>query len=228
MRRSRAATGFELLEDRRLLAFDPLGTEFQLNTTTGGNQENVAIGADGAGNFVTVWQGPNVYGHGTNEIYLQRFSAVGTPLGSEQQVNADWHGEQTDPAVAVASDGSFIVTRTAADAEAAGVYLRRFDATGVPATGDILVNTYTAGDQYGSAVAVSPTTGKFVVVWQSNGQDGSSWGIYGQQFGATGAKQGGEFSINTSTSGDQSNPAVAMDNAGDFVVAWRSDNDGSC
>ena len=39
--------------------------------------------------------------------------------------------------------------------------------------------------------------------------------------------QGGEFRVNTVTTSDQQNPAVAMDADGDFVVAWQSnDQDG--
>jgi large repetitive protein len=36
--------------------------------------------------------------------------------------------------------------------------------------------------QYNSSVAADPA-GNFVVVWQSLGQDGSGFGIFGQRFG---------------------------------------------
>ena len=42
------------------------------------------------------------------------------------------------------------------------------------------------------------------------------------------SSQGGEFRINTTTAGDQTYPAVAMDSAGDFTVTWTSSGqDGS-
>src|SRR5205807_1418935 len=62
---------------------------------------------------------------------------------------------------------------------------------------EFLVNTTTAGAQQTSpanaqSVAMAPN-GSFVAVWQSSGQDGHGWGIYGQRFDAAGNKQGPEF-----------------------------------
>jgi Ca2+-binding RTX toxin-like protein len=97
-----------------------------------------------------------------------------------------------------------------------------------PIGGEIQVNTTTGGDQTNSSVAMD-AVGDYVVVWQSDGQDGSGWGIYAQRYDATGAAQGGEFLVNSTTADQQVNPAVAMDAAGDFVVTWQSygNQDGS-
>jgi hypothetical protein len=88
------------------------------------------------------------------------------------------------------------------------------------------VNTNTAGSQEffseaPHAVAAS-AGGDFVVVWSSSGQDGSSWGVYGQQYDADGAPRGAEFRVNETSSNSQWYPTVAADDAGDFVVAWTS------
>jgi hypothetical protein len=64
--------------------------------------------------------------------------------------------------------------------------------------------------------------GRTVVVWDSWKQDGDSWGVYGQRFAADGDPLGGEFAVNTTTSGNQTIPAVAAA-AGSFVVAWQAD-----
>ena len=61
-----------------------------------------------------------------------------------------------------------------------------------------------------------------MIVWSSTAQDGSGLGIYGQRYSAAGAKSGVEFKINTTTTKDQSLPAVAGLKAGGFVVAWAS------
>lgn len=44
------------------------------------------------------------------------------------------------------------------------------------------INSYTASAQSYPSVATL-TDGGFVVTWQSNGQDGSGYGIYGQRYG---------------------------------------------
>ena len=45
----------------------------------------------------------------------------------------------------------------------------------------------------------------------SSGQDGSGSGIYAQRYDAQGVPQGGEFRVNSTTSGDQRYSSVAMD-----------------
>src|SRR5438128_300 len=66
--------------------------------------------------------------------------------------------------------------------------------------------------------------GDFVVAWESRYQDGSGDGVYAQRYGTGGVPQGPEFRVNTYTTGGQATPAVALDAAGDFVIAWTSTN----
>jgi hypothetical protein len=82
------------------------------------------------------------------------------------------------------------------------------------------VNTHTTWDQKDAAVAMDEQ-GVFVVVWNSYRQDGDSGGIFGQRFSATGGPLGSESQINTTTSGNQASPTVAMDAAGNFIVVWQ-------
>ncbi|MGH7130917.1 MAG: hypothetical protein ACREJO_03110 [Phycisphaerales bacterium] len=65
-------------------------------------------------------------------------------------------------------------------------------------------------------------SGGGVAVWQSYNQDALlTWGVYGQRFGSDGSAVGSEFLINTaSLLNDQQRPTVAMNDDGDFVVAW--------
>jgi hypothetical protein len=213
----------EQLEARLFLSSDPLGGQLHLNRSTGGDQTDVAVDADSAGNYVAVWQGANAQGWGTQDIYFQRFNTEGTPLSPEVRANPDWVGEQSQPDVAVADDGRFVVTWTHDnDGNSYGVYGRIFAADGSPLTDAFRVNTYTTGNQSDSEVAVNVVTGDFVVVWQSEGQDGSTWGVYGQRYNSAGVAQGAEFLVNTYTNDQQSNPAVAMDADGDFAISWQS------
>ncbi len=68
--------------------------------------------------------------------------------------------------------------------------------------------------------------GGFVVVWRGNGQ-GDDLGIFGQRYDASGAAQGQEFRVNTFTTQNQKYPRIGMNAAGDFVVAWQSQNQAS-
>jgi hypothetical protein len=64
--------------------------------------------------------------------------------------------------------------------------------------------------------------GGFVVVWESSDQDGDEYGIFGRRFASSGMPLGGEFQVNTYTSGYQRLPSVAIDSASNFLVVWES------
>jgi hypothetical protein len=91
------------------------------------------------------------------------------------------------------------------------------------------VNTYTDGDQVWPVVAANDS-GRFVVVWHSTKlyepgptQDGDGFGIFAQVFDASGARIGTEFRVHQTTAGNQTQPDVAMDEDGGFVVVWRNE-----
>ncbi|MBO9701797.1 MAG: T9SS type A sorting domain-containing protein [Sporocytophaga sp.] len=197
------------------------GAEFRVNTYTPDRQSNPAIAMDDNGNFVIVWTSSGQDGN-MGGVFGQRFNAAGQAIGSEFQVNTTTSGNQYSSAVAMDSDGDFAVTWSSPnDADPSyGVYARCFDATGAAKTGEIHVNTYTTGIQRFSTIAMD-NDGDFLVAWQSE-QDGSSYGIYGQRFNVNGVPQGSEFRVNTITENSQKSVAAAMDQDGDFVIAWQS------
>ena len=82
------------------------------------------------------------------------------------------------------------------------------------------VNTHTANEQKNAAIAMDEAGG-FVVVWSSYLQDGSSNGIFARLFDPNCGQLGEEFQVNATSSGNQAEPAVAMDAAAGFVVAWQ-------
>ena len=207
----------------------PAGGEFQVNTTTQGNQEDAAVGFDAFGSFVVVWESADQDGDGLG-IVARRFAGDATPLGQEIPVNTFTTFDQGDPAVAVAADGSFVVAWETFGFDGSGdsVQARRFDPSGSPLGDEFQVNTFIPGDQDSPAVAAGPDGG-FIVVWESgDGQDGSADGVEGQRFDADGNPLGDEFQVNTFTELDQDDPVVAIDAAGRFVVVWESQSqDGS-
>jgi hypothetical protein len=171
-------------------------------------------------------------------------AAGGDPIGAEIHVNSTTNSQQANAAMAMDADGDHVIVwqslyqdGTGPLAGLYGVYGQRFDNTGAPVGGEFLINTATSNDQMNPAVAMD-TDGDFVVVWQSRGQDGQfscepygyicypSNSVYGQRFDNTGAKVGAEFRVNTTVAGEQTDPDVSMNDNGDFVVTWQSDEDG--
>jgi len=86
--------------------YSPLGDEFQINTTTGGNQTDPDIAADSAGNFIVVWHGP---GPKQEDIFAQRYDFDGQTVGSEFRVNDDPNGRDLHPKVSMSKTGTFVV-----------------------------------------------------------------------------------------------------------------------
>src|SRR5438094_110086 len=91
-----------------------------------------------------------------------------------------------------------------------------------PLGGEFQVNSYTTSYQQVPHVAADPA-GNFLVVWASFRQDGSEFdGAFGQRYDSGGTPQGPEFQVNTYTTHEKGQPAVAADAAGNFVVVWQS------
>ena len=185
-----------------------------------------SIAADALGNFVVVWSSGLQDGSGLG-IFGQRYASSGVPLGSEFRVNTYTTGHQALPAVASDGSGNFVVVWSSegADGSLNGVFGQRYAASGLALGTEFRVNSYTTGDQLAPAIASTPSGG-FVVVWQSEGQDGTLYGVFGQRYASSGVPLGMEFRVNTTTTGDEYRPAVGVDDAGNFVVAWQNETIG--
>ncbi|MBI1346250.1 hypothetical protein GC163_08160 [bacterium] len=205
----------------------PTGAEFQINSTTTGNQgfENGpgrSVAMDASGNFVVVWTSDGQDGSNLG-VFAQRFTAPGSPQGSEFRVNTFTTGAQSNHAIAMDTDGDFVVVWASLgqDGDNYGIYAQRYNSQGVAQGSEFRVNSITTGAQNLPKVAMD-TDGDFVITWQSNNQDGSGYGIYAQRYNSQGVAQGSEFRVNTITTGSQRDANLAMDDNGDFVITWQS------
>jgi hypothetical protein len=199
----------------------PRGGEFQVNTYTTNKQYTPAVALDAVGNFVVVWSSYTQDGSFSG-VYGQRYDAAGQPLGGEFRVNSYTTDFQYYSAIAMDGHGRFVVVwhSYGQDGDRAGIFAQRFDAIGQPLGSEFRINSYTTGRQEVFALAMDGQ-GRFVVVWQSP-QDGDALGIFGRRFDAAGQPLGTEFQVNSYTTGQQGQPAVAMSASGEFVVVWRS------
>jgi len=151
---------------------------------------SVAVAPDGS--LVVAWMTPGVdlagaaSGDGSGYgVFARRFGPDLAALGDVLRVNVHTVGDQLFPVVARTPGGSYVVAWQSADqdGDGAGVYARLLAPDGTAASDELLVNTFTAGDQGNPSVAATPD-GRFLVAWQSAAQDGSGLGVYGQLFAA--------------------------------------------
>jgi len=146
------------------------------------------------------------------------------PWWQEFQVNTYTASYQQYPSVAMDAEGNFVIAWSSMSQDpdnSSGVYAQRYDADGIPIGSEFQVNTYSVDGQSIPSVAMD-SAGNFVIVWTSDGQDGDRDGIYAQRYDPDGIAQGGEFRVNTHTTDNHINPSMAMNDAGDFVIAWES------
>jgi hypothetical protein len=152
------------------------------------------------------------------------------PTTPEFQVNSVTTGDQYAYGAQVAPNGDFVVTwdSDGEDGSTWSAIARLFDESQTPLTGNLQVSTQTSLEQDLTRVAMDGS-GRFVVTWSSNGQDGSSYGIRARRFDRDGTPLSAEIPVNTFTTDDQIDSFIASDPAGNFVVAWDSygqDGDG--
>ncbi|MBN2217026.1 MAG: trypsin-like serine protease [Pirellulales bacterium] len=177
-------------------------------------------------------------------IMAQRFDASGRARGAAILVNTLITGDQIDPAVAIDNNGNFVVVWSG---EAAGlgddvddgsigprpadIYAQRFDADGNILGGQFRVNQWTNSVQDEPSIAMSRTTGDYVITWSSFAQDGNMDGVYGRFFRANGLAYGNEFLVNVKTTAAQGDSEVALaTNAnGTYTVAvtWVCEGEAS-
>ncbi len=190
---------------------------------------NLQVAMDDNNNFVMVYNRNT--GSGRQNIIGTKYIVDNDPnnIGDLQESYfvEDWTFDSEYPDVAITPDGSYHVIAweqsSNADGSGKGIYARVYpdfaqdDDNGGPA---FLVNTTTSGDQEIPKVAMA-ADGDFLVIWLSGGSS-----LRGQRFNSSGVKQGSEFIIATITGYSTSaHYDVAMDDGGDFVVTWSSDND---
>jgi hypothetical protein len=225
-------SGFSVQGRRFAADGTPDSPGFQVNTTWVGYQRLPDV-ASVSGGSVVVWQGPDPSGVGTGGIFGQRFALDGAPTGPEFMLSGSVTLPEVLPAIAALDDGGFVVSwdgRYACLTDFTGgcIFARRYGADGGPEGPAFEVNSYITGYQRRSDVA-GLADGGFVVVWESTHSgagDTSSYSVQGQRFAADSSPAGGQFQVNTYTTGMQGDPAVAALANGGFVVVWHSEGSG--
>ncbi|MFT5091581.1 MAG: VCBS repeat-containing protein, partial [Porticoccaceae bacterium] len=196
-----------------------LTSEFRVHTTASGSQVDSAIAMDAVGNFVIAWEG-NGPGD-TTGVFARRFDSTGTPIDvTEFAVNTDTTGTQSNAAVAMNLAGEFVVIWD----DANGVHGRHFDNAGTPQGPQFNIDS---GNSAGDGAIAMDNAGGFVVVWRETTLD---IGIHARRFDSLDTPLGISTIVNTTTFGDQTNPSITMDDAGDYIIVWEGvgtgDSDG--
>ena len=182
----------------------------------------VAVVRAGDG-FMVVWQDHHPDGE-SKGIFARRFYGDTWIPGPVVPVHAPGNGNGgKQPAIAALSDDNLVVAwhQSPSDDSGFGIFAQNIDPTGQALGPGFQISTDEDGPRLDVALA-GLSGGGFVALWSSFLQDGSSWGVFGRRYDATGAPMGGEFQVNTTSANAQERPGVAALSDGGFLVSWQS------
>jgi hypothetical protein len=205
-----------------LLAAAPVGPEFQVNTYIAGDQIQPAVAADADGDFVVVWE-CDVGRSGDSdaaEVRAQRYNAAGLPQGEGFRVSSSMASDyyQHGPAVAMDQDGDFAIAWVGLNAR---VYFQRYNASGAPQAGQVQVSSLPGYWDKSPHIVMAPG-GDLAVAWESaTSSYGWNTQVFARCFDAAGNARGDQFQVSAQFGHGPADASIAMDAAGDFVVAWQ-------
>jgi len=203
-----------------------VGKEFRIAKRAQACWPDVAM--DDAGGFVVSWiRMADTFNRPYGEyIMFRRYGPDGEPVGDAAAVTGDLNSRWYGPSVAAASSGQFAIT-WAIGPFPYDIVMQTYDADGLPLTEPYIINTCLDGNQGHPRVAAD-AEGEYLVVWDSQSQDGSCHGVFGQLCNCMGNLKGCEMALNSFMTGRQWYPDVAMAADGRYVVVWISEGqDGS-
>jgi hypothetical protein len=217
----------------------PAGGEFQLNTLTKSDQDEVSIAALRGPNsgFVAVFR-DNSFLRGdetrSGSIIAQRFDDQGNKIGGEVVVDTKGiNFVNESPTVTALANGGFVVVWEASanigpDTSDSSVDVQFFDASGNK-VGPMLVANTSTPDYQKFPIVTELDNGYVAVVWTDNsalGGDDEPAAIKMQIFDPAGHRVGGEILVNTATEEYQQFPSIAALPGGRIMVTW-SDQSGA-
>ncbi len=201
--------------------FLPQGTEYLITRGLVGDQTNPRLSLTRDGGYA-VWQDNAIDGTGLG-IGAVALNSYLSPITTRfVRVNQATAGDQESPVVQMLANGGAVFAWQGGSSGEHDIFARVISPTGQFQTGDVLVNSFTTGQQ-ANPVLTRLVNGNIVVAWSSHDQDGSLQGVFSQRLSPDAAKLGGETQVNQVSSYNQRSPAIAALDEGGYIVVWVSE-----
>ncbi len=156
------------------------------------------------------------------DVFGQRFSAAGAPIGERFRVNATTDAFQRRPKAAIKQGGLVVIWESAlevSERDSVSVHGRLLNRRGQAAGDEFRIDAGSSPEIWSLSLAAN-ASGEFMVAWE--GGDVLTPDVYARLYDRDGAPTGAELIANPGTSGRQRRPAVLATRNGDFLVAWQS------
>lgn len=194
-------------------------------------QTQPTVAVNNSGRIVVAWRSNNQDAALTDGVYFRAMNWDGTSDTGELAANTNTSNDQFDPVVEIDSAGNVIVvwTDSSLDGHVEGLFARRFNSAGTAIdANEWQVATESDWKQTDASIAMH-SSGQFVIAWTDSQLDGHQRGIFAKRYDATatpldapGTPGVPDFQVNVTTFKSQHTPSVAMDDSGNFVVIWTS------
>ena len=207
---SASGQGAEIYAQRWTTGYAKLGPEIHI-TASPAFDFNPNVCMDNSGNFVVTWT--TSFSTGNQNVLMARYDAAGQLKGTVVSV-ANSAVKEHSASIACSGTGEFVISYThQVSASNYDVLAKRYSAKGTLLQ-TINVATTWRKEQTSQVVRSKGPNAVFDIVYRSTND------IHLKRFSSIGALVGSPVVI-AATSAVETNPSIAMDNAGNAVVGWE-------
>ncbi len=195
----------------------PLGSEFSVNAHTNDKQLYPSAAINNDGGFIIVWESRNIPGQSSKAICGRLYDSSGSSIGPEFVINEEV-SDSRYPDVAMDAEGIFAVVWLR-DKSSNSIIARLYNADGTAKTKPFEVSTIRISSITEPSIAMDKA-GNFVVAWDGDPKLAGLDDIHVRRYKPNGTAIGEQFIVNTTLTGPQQNPEVAMNERGRFIIVW--------
>ena len=207
---------------------NPVGTPFEVVAPGDGNLHEVNVEGLPTGGFLVTYS--TTFFHPNEEpgedLFVQRFDAVGNEVGERVQVNTVTDGHQSEPEIAVLDNGDYVIAwfhwQGNWPDQNGAIRAQRFSAEGDKIGGEFVVTPEILLFQNSPRIEALEGGG-FIAIWLEEPNSGDRI-FRGRIFDAEGQPAGGAINLVTAAEGYIFEPEIAVLEDGGFVLVWSSTN----
>ncbi|MBB6523477.1 Ig-like domain-containing protein [Pseudoteredinibacter isoporae] len=197
-----------------------VGPETQINVYTDSNQQSPSISDLPNGGYVISWMSHGQDGSGEG-VYMRVFDAAGEAISGDVRVSDSTIGHQANPSITTLSDGRFIVSWDAQNANGIPqATAKLFDSEGNALSAEFSLSD-SSNPQFQTHISAT-ADGGFAVSWLAVSQDNEAQ-VMVQRYDHNGSRLLNDaIVVHSSENAFSAKPEVAGLNNGDIVVTWTA------
>jgi hypothetical protein len=193
-----------------------------VNADTVYEQLSPGVAINSNGSFLIVWESENMPQEGMRAICAQNYNSSGQPIGGQLRIN-DQNSICRYPDAALSNSGQAVVIWVE-QSGTCSIWSRNFFADGNQPV--LLSKKINETPNFTSLTEPSiciDSEGNYIIAWDGHSQNYNEDDVYIRSYHWTHAPWHGQYLVSNEP-GAQRNPAVTMNDVGEFVVLWEGDS----